>query len=117
MPSSALNAQSCLSGVLSLLLERPVSEAVPRNIGQLSAGAAGISSDWPSAWPRAKSRDREVRVNRFMTSIEQPKKPDAPKHAEAREPRQHKIQRVPLFELGYAQRHLQFDLATVATNR
>ena len=42
MPSSALNAQSCLSDELSLLFERPVSEAVPRYIGQLSAGAAGF---------------------------------------------------------------------------
>ena len=75
MPSSALNAQSCLSDELSLLFERPVSEAVPRYIGQLSAGAAGISAAWLSAWPSAKSREKEASMNRFMTSKGQPKSP------------------------------------------
>ena len=93
MPSSALNAQSCLSDELSLLFERPVSEAVPRYIGQLSAGAAGISAAWLGAWPSAKSREKEASMNRFMTSKGQPKKARCQESCPSRGTKATKIQR------------------------
>ena len=60
MPSSALNVQSGLSEVASLLFETPVSEAVPRYIGQASAGAASTPAAWPRIWPSAATKTKEA---------------------------------------------------------
>ena len=88
MPSSALNDQSCLRSVPNLLFERPVKEDEPRYIGQLSAGAAAISSARLRLGQSVKDIKKNDKLKNFIINTSQLKNPAKTKSVKVLELRQ-----------------------------